>query len=746
MAIYHLSVKNVSRGQGRDDKSRCVTAAAAYRSGQAIEDKRSGQVFDYTRRSGVEHTELVLPQGAPDWARSRSELWNRVEQHEKRRDSRLAREFEVALPTELDAAQRQVLARQFAQELVERYGIAVDVCIHRPHRHGDDRNHHAHILTSTRTLGPDGWGAKIKALDGPTGRQEVEHCRERWEALSNQALERAGHAVRIDRRRLDVQREEALERGELDRAAALDREPTVHLGPDASALERRGVALECRERHTERHEAKRQCRDIDRDRIRLARERRQLEAQLHELGAQPQEQSSQVKPAIVLEQTIAQVDDQAAQLEAAELAEQRQEQPAPAPELEHQVELPEEALPEQPELEHGDQKAPAAVQDLKEQEVVPAVEPAQVEQPELEVRTSPAKPLEPTPQELEERERAQFRTKLKDLTIRQLEQIEKQERPQPVKALLAADQAVQRDQLALRSAETAALQAQEPLRGAQKALQEAEAGVEAWHQQNRLWSWVHRLRLGQAGDLEALQAALAQRSAELEKATAELERCAALQKQAQERLEKTEARVLPLAEAQHTRQRERHAVVLSVLEERRQQREQLKPQSPEQLIAQHPQMLQASKAIADREAWERALGQERQELLHKLQGKRQAIEGWRTQRPKRAWLHDKGLTHSKALGKLESEARTLEGQMQERERSQKAARAQLKKLQEARTELHGELQPWGQAEHQKQVQRFQQWRERHEPEQLHEERQREQQRQQRETQQRKQERGRGRGR
>lgn len=234
MAIYHLSVKPISRAGGRS-----ATAASAYRSAERIEDRTSGEVFDYTRRSGVEHTEIVLSTEAAkqdiNWARDRQTLWNEAEKAEKRKDARVAREYEVALPAELNKAQRLALTREFAQELANQYGNAVDFAIHRPHWSGDERNHHAHILTTTRKVEATGLGAKtdieLKDADrakkglGPA-KKEITAIRERWAALSNRHLERAGRKERIDHRTLEAQ--------------GIDREPTVHLGPAVSGIARKG--------------------------------------------------------------------------------------------------------------------------------------------------------------------------------------------------------------------------------------------------------------------------------------------------------------------------------------------------------------------------------------------------------------------------------------------------------------------------------------------------------------------------
>jgi len=194
MAIYHLSVKTVSRSAGRS-----ATAAAAYRAGVKITDQRTGEVHDYTRRSGVECAELVLPAGAPDWAADRAALWNAAEQAETRKNSTVAREFEIALPDELSPAERLRLVRDLALEIVERHGCALDVVIHAPSKKGDNRNHHAHILLSTRRLGPAGFMEKTRELDDQKS-GEVQHWRKRFASLQNERLHEAGIEARVDHR------------------------------------------------------------------------------------------------------------------------------------------------------------------------------------------------------------------------------------------------------------------------------------------------------------------------------------------------------------------------------------------------------------------------------------------------------------------------------------------------------------------------------------------------------------------
>lgn len=238
MAIFHLSVKTISRSAGRS-----ATAAIAYRSGEKVMDERTGLVHDYTRRRGVEHTEIFLPENAPAWASQREQLWNAAELAEKRKNSTVAREFEVALPAELNREQRLELVREFARDLVQRHGMAVDVAIHEPGKEGDHRNHHAHILCSTRRLTPEGFKDKTRELDDQKS-GEISHWRERWAEMSNRHLENAGRQERIDHRSLEAQRAAAIERGDTEQAAKLERLPTVHLGPNVVQMEQRGIRTE----------------------------------------------------------------------------------------------------------------------------------------------------------------------------------------------------------------------------------------------------------------------------------------------------------------------------------------------------------------------------------------------------------------------------------------------------------------------------------------------------------------------
>ena len=182
MAIFHCQAKAVSRSAGRS-----ATASAAYRSGESITDRRTGEVYDYEKKQGVGYKEIITPDGSQI---ERSELWNRAEEAEKLKDAKVAREWELALPSELTAEQRKDLACTFARMLVDHYGVVADVCIHEPSCMSDQRNHHAHILTTTRTYADGILGEKTRILDSPkTSGKEVEYMRQAWANFVNRALE-----------------------------------------------------------------------------------------------------------------------------------------------------------------------------------------------------------------------------------------------------------------------------------------------------------------------------------------------------------------------------------------------------------------------------------------------------------------------------------------------------------------------------------------------------------------------------
>ncbi len=208
MAIYYLGVKSFGRSAGTGGS--VSTSAAAYRSGERIRDERTDRIYDHSHRRDVQHKEILLPShfddagSQLDWARDRSRLWNAVETSEARANARVAREYVLALPHELNAEQRTVLARTFAREITDRYHNAVDLAIHQPRT--DPRNFHSHLLSTTREVHAVGFGAKTVAeLSGsarfeqglPRAMQEHALIRERWADMTNEALRAAGLEVRV---------------------------------------------------------------------------------------------------------------------------------------------------------------------------------------------------------------------------------------------------------------------------------------------------------------------------------------------------------------------------------------------------------------------------------------------------------------------------------------------------------------------------------------------------------------------
>ena len=207
MSIMFLKIRSVSRGRGGS-----AVAKAAYIARDRLKDAASGRVHDYRRTIGLEHAEIMLPAGTAagsEWARARATLWNGAEAAERPRNARVAREYTVALPHELTREARIVLAKEFAQSIADRYGTAVDLAVHRPSGRGDPRNHHAHILATTRELTADGLGRKAAIELASWQRRErgLQHVmfeyralREHWAELANEKLREANVAARLEPR------------------------------------------------------------------------------------------------------------------------------------------------------------------------------------------------------------------------------------------------------------------------------------------------------------------------------------------------------------------------------------------------------------------------------------------------------------------------------------------------------------------------------------------------------------------
>ena len=261
MAIYSCSVKTMSRSSGRS-----ATAAAAYRSGTAITDRRTGEIHDYQNkgRNGVESSGVILPKNAPSELNDRENLWNAAEDSENRKNSVVAREVMVAIPHELNKEQREELVKGYSQSLSDRYQVGVDYSIHKPDNGGDERNNHAHIMMTTRRINENGFGEKTRELDAykSTGKLEINNIRQSWEEHANRSLEKAGKSERIDSRTLKDQ--------------GIDREPTKHVGVSGTAIDRKGL-------FSERAEINREIRELNQERIGALKELKQLHAQRREL-------------------------------------------------------------------------------------------------------------------------------------------------------------------------------------------------------------------------------------------------------------------------------------------------------------------------------------------------------------------------------------------------------------------------------------------------------------------------------
>ena len=239
----HFPVSIIKRSEGRS-----AVAAAAYRSGTKLTNEWDGLIHDYTRKGGVVHAEIMLPAHAPRSFADRYTLWNSVEQIEKARDSQLAREIEAALPRELSREQQLALVRAYVKDNFVDKGMCADFAIHDK----GTGNPHVHIMLTVRPLKENGaWGAKCRKAydldengqripDGKGGwknhredttdwndKGNVEIWRAAWAACTNRALEAAGHPALVDHRSYKRQ--------------GIDKIPSVHLGPAASQMEKRGI-------------------------------------------------------------------------------------------------------------------------------------------------------------------------------------------------------------------------------------------------------------------------------------------------------------------------------------------------------------------------------------------------------------------------------------------------------------------------------------------------------------------------
>lgn len=267
VAIYHCSVKVISRATGRS-----AVAAAAYRSGERLTDERLGKCHDYTRKSDIEHREIMAPERTPDWMLDRAQLWNGVEAAERRKDAQLAREVEISLPRELDAEGRRALVETYVLEQFVSQGMIADVSLHRGHSADGQEQPHAHVMLTMRDLTGEGFGKKNRDWNAA---ERLEGWRSAWADHANQALERAGCDERIDHRSLKDQREAARDRGDAEGQEDLGREPLGKVPLSAVAMERKG-------RPTERGDEQRGVQARNRERRELTQQLRELSARIAE--------------------------------------------------------------------------------------------------------------------------------------------------------------------------------------------------------------------------------------------------------------------------------------------------------------------------------------------------------------------------------------------------------------------------------------------------------------------------------
>jgi hypothetical protein len=226
-------------------KHQCVIAKAAYNARERIRDERDGHTKDYTRFGGIEFKGIFAPKDAAAWVQDRAQLWNAVEAREdesnRSESAQLARNIEVNLPCELTPEQRRQMLRDFVREQFVRKGMVADVAIHTAHLHGDERNVHGHILLTMREVTPDGFGKKVREWNDQSLGND---WRKKWADLGARYLEKAGYEQEAERWSYgyltkEEQRSEALKRGDLEHADALEGPAGIHLGPEAAGQQRR---------------------------------------------------------------------------------------------------------------------------------------------------------------------------------------------------------------------------------------------------------------------------------------------------------------------------------------------------------------------------------------------------------------------------------------------------------------------------------------------------------------------------
>jgi len=219
MAIYHFHVKVIGRKSGSS-----AVASAAYRSASRLRDERLDRSHDFSTKRGVVHSEVMLPENAPEAWSDRERLWNEVEAFEVRKDAQLAREVEFAIPRELTQAQGIELARDFVQAEFVSLGMVADLNVHWDMAEDGMPKPHAHVMLTMRAVDENGFGQKVRDWNRT---EMVERWRERWAALANERLAELDIDARIDHRSLEAQ--------------GIALEPQSQIGAPAQRIEGEGI-------------------------------------------------------------------------------------------------------------------------------------------------------------------------------------------------------------------------------------------------------------------------------------------------------------------------------------------------------------------------------------------------------------------------------------------------------------------------------------------------------------------------
>ena len=227
MAIYHFSAKVVSRANGSS-----AVASAAYRSASELHDDRLGRDHDFSNKAGVIHSEVMLPEGAPERLNDRATLWNEVEAGEKRKDAQLAREVEFSIPREMKEKQGVELAQDFVKKQFVDRGMVADLNVHWDKAKDGTPKPHAHVMMTMRDVGPEGFGKKNRDWNGT---ELLKDWREAWAAHVNERMAELGLEGRIDHRSYEAQ--------------GIELEPQHKIGPAASRRPSQGLEAERIEDH-----------------------------------------------------------------------------------------------------------------------------------------------------------------------------------------------------------------------------------------------------------------------------------------------------------------------------------------------------------------------------------------------------------------------------------------------------------------------------------------------------------------